>query len=290
MLSYDEFKTYVQTELKNYLPKEYAFHQLVETKIHKINRSVDTFRLQPPGPVSSISAMATLNYQDMYQNIVRGADPCKVLLYIAQTLQYRLPLEVEKNCHLLEEDASPDPDDLHVALINTERNRELLKNVPHHDFLDLSAIAVLEEGKATGYICVVTDEVQKALGMDTETMLKTACSNTFRDYPAVLEQSHLGLNAWCEGSPFGAVCLLDEEMLKEAAETLDSDLYVMPDSLHLLFIIAVKNVPRRIITECARKAALLEPDAFDYLSENVYYYSRRDGSLRIISEKSGMVS
>ncbi len=79
-------------------------------------------------------------------------------------------------------------------------------------------------------------------------------------------------------------------MLKEAAETLDSDLYVMPDSLHLLFIIAVKNVPRRIITECARKAALLEPDAFDYLSENVYYYSRRDGSLRIISEKSGMVS
>ena len=55
MLSYDEFKTYVQTELKNYLPKEYAFHQLVETKIHKINRSVDTFRLQPPGPVSSIS-------------------------------------------------------------------------------------------------------------------------------------------------------------------------------------------------------------------------------------------
>ena len=228
--------------------------------------------------------MPTLNYQDLYRSIVGGAKLEHVLSSAAQLMQFTLPPEIEENCRQLQHD-TPDRRTIHIALINRKRNRQLLKNVPHHDFLDLSAIAVLEEGPGSGYLCVITKDMLKEFGMDREELLKTACDNTFRDYPPVLEESRLGMNAWCEGSTFGAVCLLDKGMLKEAAEHLDSDLYVLPDSLHLLFLVAVKSVPRGIILESFRKAVLLEPDALDYLSDNVYYYDRKKEELTLLTGK-----
>ena len=81
-----------------------------------------------------------------------------------------------------------------------------------------------------------------------------------------------------------------EDMLKEAADVLDSDLYILPDSLHLLFIIAVKSIPRKIVLESFSRAMLLEPDAFDFLSDNVYYYDRKKGTLRILSARTKRIS
>lgn len=290
MISYERFKQAVRTDLKNYLPEEYAQHRLVEKKIYKINRCVDSFRLQPPGPSIDAVPMPTLNYQDLYRSIIGGARLESVLRSAAQAMQFHLPPEIEDNCRMLQEER-PDRDrlkqTLHLALVNRKRNRQLLKTVPHQDFLDLAAIAVLEEGPGSGYLCVVTDAMREELDMSQEELLKTACENTFREYPSVLEQSQLGLNAWCEGSTFGAVCLLDKEMLRKAAEELDSDLYVLPDSLHLLFIIAVKSVPRAIILETFHRASLLEPDAIDYLSDNIYYYDRRTDELKILTERTG---
>lgn len=288
MISYEQFKNAVRTDLKKYLPEEYAGHKLVEKKLYKINRCVDTFRLQPPGPAADHGPMATLNYQDMYRSIVGGAKLETVLQSIARLLQFRMPPGVEADSLLLE--SKPDKESIHLALINHKRNRQLLKNVPHQDFLDLAAIAVLEQGPGSGYLCVVTNDILKDLDMDQEELLKTACDNTFHAYPAILEESQLGLNAWCEGSTFGAVCLLDKQLLRDAAEQLDSDLYVLPDSLHLLFLVAVKSVPRAIILDTFRQATLLEPDALDYLSDNVYYYDRRQDSLKILRDHSKLPS
>ncbi|MBR5642295.1 MAG: hypothetical protein IKW92_09230 [Firmicutes bacterium] len=289
MISYERFKNAVRTDLKKYLPEEYAAHKLVEKKLYKINRCVDTFRLQPPGPAADHGPMATLNYQDMYRSIVGGAKLETVLQSIARLLQFRMPPGVEADSLLLQE-SKPDKESIHLALINHKRNRQLLKNVPHQDFLDLAAIAVLEQGPGSGYLCVVTNDILKDLDMDQEELLKTACDNTFHAYPAILEESQLGLNAWCEGSTFGAVCLLDKQLLRDAAEQLDSDLYVLPDSLHLLFLVAVKSVPRAIILDTFRQATLLEPDALDYLSDNVYYYDRRQDSLKILRDHSKLPS
>ena len=289
MISYERFKNAVRTDLKKYLPEEYAAHKLVEKKLYKINRCVDTFRLQPPGPAADHGPMATLNYQDMYRSIVGGAKLETVLQSIARRLQFRMPPGVEADSLLLQE-SKPDKESIHLALINHKRNRQLQKNVPHQDFLDLAAIAVLEQGPGSGYLCVVTNDILKDLDMDQEELLKTACDNTFHAYPAILEESQLGLNAWCEGSTFGAVCLLDKQLLRDAAEQLDSDLYVLPDSLHLLFLVAVKSVPRAIILDTFRQATLLEPDALDYLSDNVYYYDRRQDSLKILRDHSKLPS
>jgi len=290
MISYEAFKRAVRSELKNYLPQKYADYELQETKIYKINRCVDSFRLQPPGPAENCGPMPTLNYQDMYRAVVGGAKLEKVMQCIAQTMQFHLPPDVESSCQQLFEEDAPQTDMLHVALINRKRNREYLRGLPHVDFLDLAAIAYLEGTKGSGYLCVVTKDIQKQMGLGDEELLKTACENTFRDYPSFLEDSHLGLNAWCPGSSFGAVCLLDKEMLREAAERLDSDLYVLPDSLHLLFLIAARSVPRQIVMESFFRANLLEPDAGDFLSDNVYYYDRSEGSLRILTERTGRLS
>lgn len=283
MISYERFKKAVRSDLKQYLPQEYAEYRLIETKLYKINRCVDTFRLQPPGPLGENVPVPTLNYQDLYRSIVSGAKLESVLRSAAQAMQFRLPPELEEDCLRMQEDR-PQKEAVHVALINRRRNRQLLKNVPHQAFLDLAAIAVIDQGPGSGYLCVVTKDILRGMAIDQEELFRLACENTFRDYPSVLEMSQLGMNAWCEGSTFGAACLLDREMLREAARRLDADLYVLPDSLRLLFLISVKSAPRRVVCDSFRRAALLEPDALDYLSDNIYYYDREQDTLSILTE------
>ena len=142
ILSYEEFKTAVRTDLKKYMPDSYANHKLVETKLYKINRCVDSFHLQPPGPIREAVPMPSLNFQDLYQSIVGGAKLENVMRLIAQTMQYTLPASVERDCSWFEEDRKPDPSRLHVALINRYRNEEYLKNIPHHG-----------EGSTFGAVC-----------------------------------------------------------------------------------------------------------------------------------------
>ena len=42
--------------------------------------------------------------------------------------------------------------------------------------------------------------------------------------------------------------------------------------------------------ESFSRAMLLEPDAFDFLSDNIYYYDRKKGSLRILSARTKKIS
>ena len=84
-----------------------------------------------------------------------------------------------------------------------------------------------------------------------------------------------------DGDPVGIVSVTG---------SLIEDLYILPDSLHLLVSIAVKSIPRKIVLESFSRAMLLEPDAFDFLSDNVYYYDRKKGTLRILSVRTKKIS
>lgn len=74
---------------------------------------------------------------------------------------------------------------------------------------------------------------------------------------------------------FGAAMLLNISVLKKLADQLDSNLYLLPSSVHE--IIAVRSDPNTdvsYLTEMVNEANnyVVEPE--DYLSDHVYYFDR----------------
>ena len=81
---------------------------------------------------------------------------------------------------------------------------------------------------------------------------------------------------------FGAAMLLNISVLKKLADQLDSNLYLLPSSVHE--IIAVRSDPNTdvsYLTEMVNKANnyVVEPE--DYLSDHVYYFDREKREVTI---------
>ena len=63
---------------------------------------------------------------------------------------------------------------------------------------------------------------------------------------------------------------------------MDSDLYILPSSIHELIILKADDMGygyREIVQEINRDKSLVSDK--DYLSDNVYYYDRLEGKLSI---------
>jgi len=73
----------------------------------------------------------------------------------------------------------------------------------------------------------------------------------------------------------GASCMIYPDLLKEISEQLDSDLYILPSSIHELIII--KNdysYNKKILKEMVKDINFTQVPLEDVLSNNIYFYSR----------------
>lgn len=281
MLSYEDFKTAVRNELKAYMPMEYQGHVFSEHVLHKINRTTEAFTLTPPGEPDGTSASPTLGYTDLYQWIVDDIPLPVVLTMAAEMMQYEPEEFLGQDFLEGFEDPSMAKKDLTIAFINRKRNEELLKDVPHFDFLDLAAIAVLQHGEDAEYSCTVNNALLQEFAMTREEMLETACLNTFQRFPTRLEVIQGMLTAGCENSLFGAACLLDVEMLKQVSAHMDSDILVIPESIHTLCLIPAEGNRPEHVLQAHRMISHMERNTRDFLSDNIYVFSRNEEKLSV---------
>lgn len=81
----------------------------------------------------------------------------------------------------------------------------------------------------------------------------------------------------------GAAAILFTDKLREIADSLDSDLYILPSSVHEIIIIAADNamtVEELKETVCYVNRNELRQE--EILSDNVYKFCRSDGNVEII--------
>ena len=82
---------------------------------------------------------------------------------------------------------------------------------------------------------------------------------------------------------FGAVCILYKNCLETIAESMGSDLYILPSSVRDMVIIPVDkvtdiNVLRKMLLDSNRNII----NADDVLTDSIYVYRREDGSIEIV--------
>ncbi|MCI8514036.1 MAG: hypothetical protein HFI93_05325 [Lachnospiraceae bacterium] len=206
-------------------------------------------------------------------------------------------------------------------LINYEENRELLEEMPHRRVLDLAMVFYfMLEDEALGLVtALIFNSHLKVWKVDEETLYQTARENTPRllnwelqSMDSLLDEmilqdmreefeSEEAFEEFCgitlgrdkrSASPMyvltnkerfnGAGCMLYQDVLDRFAREHNSDIYVLPSSIHEVILIPCVSSPgREDLCDMVREINSTEVAATDRLSDHVYCYSLSEGILKL---------
>lgn len=191
-------------------------------------------------------------------------------------------------------------------LINLKANTTLLADVPHTRYLDFAIIyCVRFEDDELGYgsILIHNNHLER-WNCTTQDLARLASENTPQLYPlaisnmkSVLQDFMGGTDAFPLGEedhfPMyimsntqkvnGATAILYKDALKGFADSIHSDVVILPSSVHEVILLSLQendNVKelRNMVYEVNRSELAKE----DFLSDNVYLYRRDTGNIEIV--------
>lgn len=191
-------------------------------------------------------------------------------------------------------------------LVNTDANRELLKDLPHFEYLDLSQIffLMIELNGACSRSILITNMLMKKWGISASELLCRAQKNTPLRLPEMLMDVHSFLSAETEAGEndsgkeglrmyvltnrmklYGAGCILYDGLMKRTAEKFGAGCYVLPSSLHEVILIPEEKCSMEYARELKRLVTSINHDLVpeqDILSDSIYYYDKEDHFRRIL--------
>ena len=206
-------------------------------------------------------------------------------------------------------------DYLQVKLINKESNIELLKKVPHIDFLDLAIVCMInipfseENGEGT---VLINKYHMDIWGVTEEEMFNVAKSNSEKKNPATIkamndiikdmyindileEQEEDELCAMIDSvdsyiyvltnpsKQLGAVTITYENVLRDFANEKNCNLYILPSSIHEVLLVPEEdNMDAAQFKEMVKSVNQTELEETEILSDNVYYYDRELNKISIM--------
>lgn len=189
-------------------------------------------------------------------------------------------------------------------LINTEQNKSFLEQVPHREFQDLSIIYKLVVNADTESIqsIKVTNSLAERLGMNEEQLFKYAAENTRRILPPRIRNMNDVMKEMflSDGMPEeiaemmirevppeqtlwiisnnrgidGAVSMLYENELHELAENLESDLYILPSSVHEVLAVSTELTEPEELAQMVAEVNMQKVALEERLSNQVYHYDK----------------
>lgn len=190
-------------------------------------------------------------------------------------------------------------------LINTEKNRELLRDVPYIPFHDLSIVfQCLVSEERFGNASILIHNVHLQLWkVNARELYECALENTpllqgyeLADMNTVLEemkalggiddeeiedmQQEVPMYVLSNKSRInGASCILYKDILKDFAMVVDKDLYVLPSSIHEVILLPSDGTQEsEQLKEMVREINQSQVEKEEVLSDSVYYYRRSDDS------------
>ena len=204
-------------------------------------------------------------------------------------------------------------------LINVEKNRELLNEVPHMLYMDMAIVFyyLMEKDLIGGYATIlVHNSHMRSWSVQVEDLYSYALANTRKLLPPVLlnmedmmlsimkgEQPDTAgdeslddilenINLRDDHYPmyvltnreryYGAITVLYPEILERISEEMGRDLYVIPSSVHEMILIPDLKLdnPENLIY-MIREVNEHEVKEEEVLSDSLYYYDRNAKELRI---------
>ena len=299
-MSLDGFCTCVKYDVRKKMGMDYEVHIQNVTK----NNDIELKGLIITSPNTNVSPTIYLN--PYYIKYVDGEDYDKLVEDIV------LAYEKNKATRVLDvsffKDWKKARERIVFKLVSYERNRELLKNVPHVRYLDLAVVFNYWVKTPCGEFgtILIHNEHLSMWSVTKDELYDIAIANTPELLPYRFEDM-VGIMAFMaiEGElPFGncdirhpmyiltnqykingAGCILYPELLKTLADKMESDLCIIPSSIHETLIIPV--MPNGMccemdwdeVTEMVKEVNETQLMPGEILSDHAYKYVRVAGEI-----------
>lgn len=190
-------------------------------------------------------------------------------------------------------------------LVNYQKNKKLLEDVPYKRVLDLAVVfyCLIEQRKGVSATALIHNEHLRIWNVTEDEIYNDALKNT----PVLLTGSIVPMSKIlseiagtapvdndekvCEytGEDIlyvltnssrvnGAACILYDNLLKKFANDVHSDLYILPSSVHEVIIVPKKNAfDKSELADMVREVNEQGVSQDEILSDNVYEYNRKNG-------------
>ncbi len=280
-MNYVDFKEEVITNLRDYLPEEFRDRDIEVEMVPKVNGFKEALMIRKPGldgPIPNI-------YLDqLYEQYQECGDIGKVLKFAAEFYEYGINYGMAMARCM---GTDPDDEDIVMMLVNTANNSEMLKDVPHRSYLDLAVIYrwLMPLADGSFNMCTITNEMAKARDLTEEKLYALARDNTRRLLPPRVESLGERINVLTnDRGIIGAAVIMYEHELENLANMLESDLYVIPSSIHEVITVPVSDVDPdhlAMMISDANRTVLKENDI---LSDNLYQYRRDEAVVTMVRE------
>lgn len=305
MLSYNEFKEFCLKEFNTYFPNG----QVKNVTYRKTNAEIDGVEVLE-NPDSKISGRFDLKelYQEYIDETKKGHDYAEYDVVQSAAQGY---YQTDGTRDFIENAFSGYIDktmlfnNLSFKLVNTEMNREYLKNIPHREYLDMSVTYISMIGD--GMNAIINNGIMDRFGITEQELFENAynneksntqiyemkdlmqslllggeCQNLLEDDSFIDEGQEMKLYVMTNSEKlFGAGTVLISEHLQFLAEKLNDDLFVIPSSLHECLILPKSIMEAKNVADMIYEVNMFEVDIKDRLSNNVYSFTRGDDGLRM---------
>ena len=251
----------------------------------------------------NINSFPTIYIDDYYREDIKEEEIREIVSEMAQRLrQADLTRPVDLSGFT---DFQKAKTRLAYKLINTEKNCELLKNIPNRPFFNLSIVYyyLIEDASFQGKATVlIRNSHLDTWKITEEELYETAYYNA----PVLLPSKVQNMNDILDGvfpkkmfedmvpmfvlsnkeKLFGAACMLYPDELKTFAEEIDRDLFVLPSSVHETILLpkcAGMNQESflDIVTETNHSQVAEE----EVLADSVFFYNKKEDALYLLDNR-----
>ena len=298
MMKYEIFKEVVADTFKDYLPEQYKDMEMQVVSVNKVNRVLDGINLI--GGREGTNVSPTIYINDMYDHYKLCNDLKEAIRSGAERMvkAFRECPEIPKI------ELSEAKDNIVFQLVNTEQNREMLADVPHREYQDLSVIyrwVVKVENDGVQSI-VMRNGLAEQLGLNEGQLFKLAAENTRRIFPPVIKSMNdVIIDTFVkDGMPRevaemmigemaadnvmyvisnntginGAVSMLYENELHKLANQMEDDLYILPSSVHEVIAVPASLGDPYELAEMVSEINMSQVALEERLSNQVYHYDK----------------
>ena len=196
---------------------------------------------------------------------------------------------------------------IEMTVINKAWNEDSMSGIPHMDFLDLVLYCriIIDKNENGVASMTVQKHMLKEWEISEEELWEAAFSNLKTEEFEIKDVNEVLRFIFPEGDLTGlpnknkfesalyvltnkyqnrgAIGMLRTDLLEKFAEWGDSDLYILPSSIHEVLLLADNEIPVDELRRMVRSVNRGVVDEMDRLSDEVYYYQRGSGKLEIVA-------
>lgn len=296
MLNYEEFKNRLRLDLVDYGGASvFDF-----TTINRNNGKADAVLVSTGG-----NTKPTIYIKPLYEEYQKTLDYDRAIDTLIHFKDRDLtPENLEEEFLCLFSDKEEFLANVELMLVNFEMNSEVLVNYPHRQIMDLAVIYCIHRFRDNGeaFTVRINKNITDRFELSEVELWKRAYDNTLRlhkfavkslrevlfnmtdviNYPVFDDGFYILSN---ERGIHGSIAMIYPDLLEEVAEKLDSDLIIIPSSVHEVILLStnyanyagvygLQSMVREVNNGC------VEPH--EILSYSVYYYDSCNNTITVM--------